>query len=126
MKVMSFNILCGGSENRSWENRIKLVVETIRKRRPDTFGLQEAHKGWIDALTERFPEYDFIGVGRDDGEQEGEYNPIFYLKDMYDVIDSGTFGLSETPEKPSKGWDSACTRICTHVVLKNKETDEIF
>jgi endonuclease/exonuclease/phosphatase family metal-dependent hydrolase len=65
-------------------------------------------------------------VGRDDGDNEGEYSAIFYLKDKYELVDSGTFWLSETPEKPSIGWDAACNRICTWARLKNKETGEEY
>lgn len=52
------------------------------------------------------PEYSFIGVGRDDGKEQGEYSAIFYKRELFDVLDSGTFWLSPTPEKPSLGWDA--------------------
>ena len=57
--------------------------------------------------------YDYIGIGRDDGERGGEHEAIFYKKDQLTLLDSGNFWLSETPEKPGLGWDAACIRICT-------------
>ena len=41
-----------------------------------------------------------------------ESSPIFYRKDRFTVLDSGTFWLSETPEViGGKSWDAAITRI---------------
>ena len=56
-----------------------------------------------------------------------EYSSIYYLKDKYKVIDSGTFWLSETPDKPfTKSFDSACYRIASWALLENKETGERY
>lgn len=127
MKVMSFNILCGGKAENAWTKRKPLVRDTIKKYNPDTFGLQEAHYKWMLYLRWVLrKEYDFVGVGRDDGKIKGEFSPVFYKKDKYEVIDKGNFWLSETPEIPGKGWDAACVRICSYVVLKDKQTGEKF
>jgi endonuclease/exonuclease/phosphatase family metal-dependent hydrolase len=66
-----------------------------------------------------------VGIGRD-GYVFDEFTPIFYLKEKYDLVDSGSFWLSETPQKPSKGWDAQLNRICTWAVLRNKETGESY
>ena len=121
MKVMSFNVLCG-----RYEDRFDDVAAVIRKRMPDSFGLQEAHKAWMDAIVERMPEYDFVGVGRDDGKDAGEFSPVFYRRDMFTVVDSGNFWLNEKVTEPGKGWDAACVRICSYALLKNEETEEIY
>ena len=121
MKIMSFNILC-----RDCQTRVQDVVNVIRARMPDSFGLQEAHKEWMAAVCENMPEYDFVGVGRDDGKTEGEYSPVFYLKDKFSVVDSGNFWLNEKVTEPGKGWDAACVRICSYALLKNNETEEIY
>jgi endonuclease/exonuclease/phosphatase family metal-dependent hydrolase len=96
------------------------------KSEADSIGVQEATPEWMATLKETLTDYDYVGVGRDDGDNQGEYAAIFYLKDKYNLVDSGNFWLSETPEKPSLGWDAACTRICTWAVLENKETKEQF
>lgn len=127
LRIMSFNIRCTNVGKASWEDRIGIVSQTILDSDSDSIGVQEATPEWMATLKNTVSEkYAYVGVARDDGENEGEYSAIFYLKDKYDVIDSGTFWLSETPEKPSRGWDAACNRICTWVHLKNKETGEEY
>lgn len=123
---MSFNVLCGGNGENEWKKRIPLVVRTIRNCNPDTFGVQEAHIGWMKALTGAFPDYDYVGVGRDDGKKKGEFSAVFFRKDKFKVLDKGNFWLSETPEKPGKGWDAACVRICSWAKLKDKTTGKEF
>lgn len=122
VKVMSYNVYVAGAGETSPENRTELVVKTIRSEMPDSFGLQEADWGWMSRISEALPEYAYVGVGRDDGEQGGEFSPVFYLKDKYNLVDSGTFWLSKTPEKPSRGWDAMLKRICSYAVLEDKET----
>lgn len=127
VRVMSFNIRCLNVGTDSWEDRIGIVSQTILKSEADSIGVQEATPEWMKTLDTTVAEkYAHIGVGRDDGDNEGEYSAIFYLKDKYELVDSGTFWLSETPEKPSIGWDAACNRICTWARLKNKETGEEY
>ena len=126
MKVMSFNILCGGPEGHSWPERKALVADTIRKEMPDSFGVQEAHYNWMQILVNALPEYDYVGVGRDDGDKKGEFSAVFYKKDAYNLLDSGTFWLSETPDRPGKGWDAACIRVCSWAKLENKENGKVF
>ena len=126
MRIMSFNLLCSGKGRRDWPARTPLAIRTIRKADPDTFGVQEAHIGWMNALRSCLPEYESIGIGRDDGKEAGEFSAVFYKKDKYDLLDSGSFWLSETPEKPGKGWDAACIRICSWAKLKEKETGKEF
>lgn len=118
--VMSFNVYIAGAGEKSPENRGALVAKTLRGEMPDSFGLQEADKAWVDRVSEAMPEYAHVGVGRDDGAEGGEYSPVFYLKDKYTLVDSGTFWLSETPDVPSKGWDAMYNRICTWAVLEDK------
>lgn len=122
MKTMSFNVLCGGPTNRRWTKRKPYVRDIIKKYSPDTFGLQEAHFRWMNYLCRELPEYDYVGVGRENGKRLGEFSPVFYKKDKFEVLDTGNFWLSETPEKPGKGWDAACIRICSYAVLQDKQT----
>lgn len=119
-RVLTFNLLCAGKGERAWEKRVPKVVKIIREADPDSFGVQEAHWEWMQALTENLPEYDYVGVGREDGDKDGEFSAVFYKKDKFTASESGNFWISETPEKPSKGWDSACTRIATFVKLTDK------
>ena len=125
-RVMSFNVLCWGEGEHSIDNRIPLVTSIIKKYMPDSFGVQEAHKKWIDALVDGLPDYNYVGVGRDDGREKGEYAAVFYRKDRFSASDSGNFWISETPDTPSKGWDAACIRIATYVKLTDKNTGESY
>ncbi len=127
VRIMSFNIRYADVGLSTREDREPLVEATIRKGHPDSIGLQEATPEWMAFLTKALSdEYDYVGVGRDNGIDEGEYAAIFYLKDKYTAVDSGTFWLSETPDVPSMGWGADCYRICTWVVLENNETGEKY
>lgn len=126
MKIMSFNLLCGGKEQRAWPMRKDMVIDTIARELPDTFGVQEAHYDWMQTLLHALPAYASVGVGRDDGDKEGEYSAVFYKKDAYALLDSGTFWLSETPDIPGKGWDAACVRVCSWAKLQSNETGKVF
>lgn len=120
-RILSFNLLCAGKGSRTWRKRVPKVVKIIKEASPDSFGVQEAHYEWMKKLFRYLPEYEYVGVGRDDGKKKGEFSAVFYKKDKFTASDSGNFWISETPEKPSKGWDSACTRIATYVRLTDKE-----
>lgn len=126
MKIMSFNLLCGGNDQRAWTARKDMVTDTVRKEMPDSFGVQEAHYDWMQTLLAALPEYSYVGVGRDDGAKEGEFSAVFYKKDAYDLLDSGTFWLSETPDIPGKGWDAACVRVCSWAKLQSKANGKEF
>ncbi len=127
MRIMSFNIRCTNVGTDSWEDRIEIVSQTMLESEADSIGVQEATPEWMATLKETVGEkYAYVGVGRDDGDNEGEYSAVFYLKDKYEVVDSDTFWLSETPDKPSFGWDAACRRVCTWVQLKDKETGKQY
>lgn len=120
--VMSYNVYIKGTGEKSPENRTPLVAENIRKYDPDSFGLQEADEGWMERLPALMTDYAYVGIGRNSDKGGGEASPVFYKKDKFDLLDSGTFWLSKTPEKASKGWDAMFKRICTYAVLKDKET----
>lgn len=127
MRIMSFNIRCANVGNDTWEDRIDIVTQSIIDGNPDSVGVQEATPEWMETLNKTLGEkYSYVGVGRDDGDNEGEYSAIFYLKDKYNVVDSGTFWLSETPDEVSFGWDAACRRVCTWVVLEDKTTGQKY
>ncbi|MBC8108998.1 MAG: endonuclease/exonuclease/phosphatase family protein [Anaerolineae bacterium] len=125
IRVMCFNIRCstatGDGENH-WSKRRELFFQTVERLDPDLLGAQEAVSEQADALRARLAdEYTFIGVGRDDGERRGEFAPILFRADRFELLDQGHIWLSESPEKPgSVSWDSALTRIATWVKLRDK------
>jgi len=121
IRIMSFNLLCQGKDEHVMKNRRNLAVRTILDYQPDSLGVQEATPEWMRWLEKHLPGYGFVGVGRDNGKKRGEHSAVFYLKEKYKAVDSGTFWLSATPEKPSMGWDAVCMRVCTWAVLENKQ-----
>ena len=125
-KILSFNLLCAGKGHRIWQNRVPLVCSIIKEYKPSSFGVQEAHWEWMQALCENLPEYDYVGVGREDGDKDGEFAAVFYLKDKFTASEYGNFWISETPEVPSISWDSACTRMATFVKLTDKENGDSY
>lgn len=111
----------------NWKFRKDRVCRFIKDRKLDVVGMQEVLHNQFEDLKAGLPEYEGIGVGRDDGQTAGEYAAIFYRKDKYDVLDSNTFWLSETPDSVGKmGWDAVCVRIATWAELKDKATGKIF
>lgn len=128
LKVMTYNIrlsLESDKEN-SWNNRKDDALALMSYYHPDYFGVQEAVPQQMTDIKTTLTDYDYVGVGRDDGKNQGEYSAIFYDKNKLEVIRSGTFWLSETPEKPSKGWDAAYNRVCTYAFFKIKKTGKQF
>ncbi len=126
MKIMTFNVLCGDRAGRLVSDRYPIVAELIKNENPDSVGVQEATPEWMEWLKKYLTDYDFVGVGREDGKNDGEYSAVFYKKDKFSLIDSDNFWLSDTPDVPSRGWDGACTRICTWALLENKETKQRY
>ena len=96
-----------------WTKRCQVICDQVNFMSPDLFGAQEVLWTQLQDMLGQLDGYDYIGIGRDDGQRGGEHEPIFYKKDKYQLIDHGDFWLSETPDKPGLGWDAACIRICT-------------
>lgn len=105
-----------------WATRCKVICDMINFEAPDVFGTQEVLIGQLRDLRAGLDNYDFIGVGRDDGKEAGEYSALFYKKDHLTLLNHGNFWLNETPDKPKLGWDAACIRICTWGEFKQKNT----
>jgi endonuclease/exonuclease/phosphatase family metal-dependent hydrolase len=127
--VMSYNIRMDTKADgvNQWGNRIEKVTDLIKKHNPDLFGVQEALHNQMMDLQNNLPDYQFVGVGRDDGKEKGEYSAIFYKKDKFEVLKQNTFWLSETPSIPgSKSWDAAITRVVTFAVVKEKSSGKSF
>ena len=109
-----------------WERRAPIVAKLIQFHDFDIFGTQEGFKSQLDDLIEAMPGYAYIGVGRDDGKESGEYAAIFYRTALFDLMDHGDFWLSETPDRPGLGWDAACVRVCTWGRFRHKPSGREF
>ncbi len=110
----------------AWENRKENVKALIRFHEFDLFGTQEALREQLNDVAE-LNEFAFLGAGRDDGKEAGEHSAIFYKKDRFKALQSGNFWLSETPDKPGKGWDATCcNRICSWAKFNDLKTRKSF
>jgi endonuclease/exonuclease/phosphatase family metal-dependent hydrolase len=128
LKLMSFNIRYENHEDqysRSWRERVVGAVHMIRREQPDVIGVQEALHGQAADLWASLPEFEFVGVGRDDGFRAGEYSGVFYRKDRFkpDAADQGTFWLSDTPSEPgSRTWGNEIPRVAAWIRLVDLAT----
>ena len=116
--VGTYNIrLACGSDSAAgngWGRRCPHVADLVRFHGFEIFGTQEGYKHQLDSLKARLPHFAYTGHGRDDGRDKGEHSAIFYDTDVFELLDSGDFWLSETPDVPGKlGWDAACPRVCS-------------
>ncbi|MCG8582364.1 MAG: endonuclease/exonuclease/phosphatase family protein [Bacteroidales bacterium] len=126
---MSFNIRYDNPQDgiNAWSNRKGLVYDFLDEKQPDIIGFQEVLKNQLDQLKDHLTDYEYIGVGRDDGHESGEFVPIFYSKDKFELLASSHFWLSETPEiAGSKSWGAVLPRIVTWLQLKDKNNGYIF
>lgn len=128
LKLISFNMRTawGRDGDNSWMNRRSATVEMLRRESPDVMGVQEAMQEQLSYLDTECPQYARVGEDRDGGAEGGETVAVFYLRDRFDLIDSGTFWLSETPDRVSRGWDAACNRTVTWVGLRDRMSGRTF
>jgi endonuclease/exonuclease/phosphatase family metal-dependent hydrolase len=130
VEVMTFNIRYGTAEDgeNSWRYRREFLFDVIREAAPDIIGTQEALAFQLEELREALPEYAKVGVGRDDGLVSGEFSAILYRIQDFEVLDSGTFWFSATPDVPSIAgyWGAALPRICSWARFADKETGGTF
>lgn len=128
LTVVSYNIRLGEAKDgtNSWPFRYAASREMVMDQLPDIMGLQEAFLYQAAYLKEFCKGYKYVGVGRENGKKEGEIMAIFYRKETVKLLKWGTFWLSETPKKPSMGWDAACKRTATWALMKDKRTRKKF
>jgi len=125
-KVISYNIRNSSAYKEDgancWENRKKATINLLKREKPDMIGMQEVLPDQLAYINKKARGYGHIGVGRDDGKSKGEFMVIYYNKRRFRLLDSTTRWLSATPEEVSLGWDGACRRTVTYVLLEEKKT----
>lgn len=108
-----------------WEDRLPHVMSLIQFHKIGLFGTQEGLSHQVKQMSDGLG-YEYLGVGRDDGAEKGEYTAILFDPKLYKLEDSGTFWLSPTPETPSKGWDASLNRICSWGKFKDQNNQEFY
>ncbi len=128
LSVMSYNIRYDnpGDGPDRWENRSSFLISQIAYHSPDVVGTQEGLIHQLREMDEGLPAYSFFGLGRDKGDEEGEHTAVFYRRDRLELLEEGTFWLSETPEEPTRGWDAALNRVCTYGLFRERSGDRRF
>lgn len=116
--VMSFNVFhAEPPEELPWSVRLPAIGRMLSEKEPDIIGFQETLAHQVEDLAEALDAYDWVGFGREDGNRSGEFGPIFFRTDRFELERDGIFWLSETPDIPSIGWDASTHRIVTWAEL---------
>ncbi len=120
LKVMSFNVrnAKAADGDNAWELRRSATIAMLDEVQPDVFGLQEAYPEQEEYITSERPKYVAYGIGRNDG-IEGERMSVVYNTETLQMLECGTWWLSETPDIPSVGWDAKYPRTATWALLKD-------
>ena len=111
-------------QGEQWSKRCQVICDQVNFMSPEIFGTQEVLYVQLQDMQKALDGYDYIGIGRDDGQHGGEHEAIFYKTDKLQLLDHGDFWLSETPDKPGVGWDAVCIRICTWGKFAVKEAEQ--
>lgn len=128
LKIITYNIRFDNpndGENK-WDLRKEFLSQQIQFYNPDIWGTQEGKLHQLQYLDSTLTQYRFIGRGRDNSPNQGEFSAIFYKKDKFKVLKQSTFWLSETPDEISKGWDANLERICSYALFENIATKQKF
>lgn len=128
LRVMSFNVRYPAKSDGPdlWDLRRDLLVDTIRKQAPDIMGTQELFYEQGQYIVSKLPEFEWFGVSRR-GNKEDEHMGVFFRKDTLELLSSGNFWLSTTPDVPgSMSWDVTLPRMVTWGEFRHRKTGRRF
>ena len=128
LTIMSFNVR--GFTTSDWYKqsyfyRAPLQRHVIEENAPDIIGFQEATDVSVWYLKRHLIGYTFF-IKTTDFEEKETSMYLAYRTDRFKQLDEGYFWLSETPNEPSRSWDTACVRSAAYVTLKDVKTDKTF
>lgn len=136
LTVMTFNLRFATAPDgdNAWPHRRQMALDLIKKHDPDLLGVQEALASQVDELRAAFPEFDMVGVGRDDGLRKGEFSALFYRRSRLGLREGGTRWISATPDKPGSlggtariprvfSWGEFFTENGTRILVMNAHLD---
>lgn len=128
MELMTYNIKYANDQDgeNSWPYRKHHLTKQLKFYEPDIIGFQEALMEQVEHFQENLEGYSHVGVNLGQEKIGEEYNPVYYKKDLLELLEENTFWLSETPEKPSKGWDAKFPRVCSYALFKDRKDDRKF
>ncbi|MFC0264312.1 endonuclease/exonuclease/phosphatase family protein [Fontibacter flavus] len=127
LQVATYNIRFDNPNDHGnlWKDRSVHLINQIKFHQMDIIGTQEGLYHQLEEMKANLG-FPYIGVGRDKGGKEGEFSAVLYNPEKLEVLEEGTFWLSETPDAPSKGWDAALNRVCTWGKFRTKKGKKQF
>ena len=128
IKVITYNIKYDNVNDtvNNWNDRKESLIKLIQHYEASFIGMQEVLHNQLMYVDSSLTDFSYIGVGRDNGKEKGEYSPILYDTTKYKLLKGETFWLSETPDKISVGWDAALERVCTYGLFEDLTTGKRF
>jgi endonuclease/exonuclease/phosphatase family metal-dependent hydrolase len=128
IRVMSYNIKYDDKSDtlNGWSQRREQVVNLISFYEPDFVGTQEGLLHQLEYIESGVDSMKWIGVGRTDGKEEGEFSALFYDNERFELIadTDSTIWLSESPGEPGKSWDAALPRILSWGKFRDKSSQQ--
>jgi len=127
LRVMSFNVrYASTNQPNAWADRRPIMKDCLREMNPDIIGTQETLYLQVNDLAEDFPEYDWIGLGREGG-SHGEFMAVFYRKARFKPLEYDHFWLSDTPDRiGSATWGHENRRMVTWIKFLDRKTNRQF
>ncbi len=129
LRVVSFNIRCCDDPNgHSIPERAPRLDAVVSPLDADLIGLQESTPIWMEYIEKYFGDKYGIFYKNRSSVAPFESTPVLWKKDKFDCLKKGYFWFSDTPDDESRGWDERYNfpRICTYVILKDKESGKEF
>ena len=127
--ILTWNVLYGhgaGEPSNNWRERKEAFAEILRNHgRLDILCFQEALKNQVEYFDNLLTSHNYVGTGRDDGGNAGEHCPIYYDSGRFELLESQTFWLSDTPDTPSQTWGNRLPRICTWARLRKLDSNQV-
>ncbi|KAJ8562183.1 hypothetical protein K7X08_011474 [Anisodus acutangulus] len=110
LSVMTFNLLEDQLEDssNSWEKRKDLCISVITSHSPMILCTQQGVKSQLDYIQQCLQGYEQFGISRKGADDTSDQHcTIFYDKEKVELLEGGTFWLSESPSVAgSMSWGS--------------------
>ncbi len=129
LSVVSYNLRLDTPKDgeHGWSARREFVIGQLRRLAPDLCGIQEVLPHQLNDVAGALAGYAWVGLAREDGWRRGEFTPIFYRTERFELLQTQTFWLSETPDQPgSLSWDALLPRVVTWARLADRSSGRRF
>ncbi len=114
LTVVSFNVLVDlgkPAEFPSWKERRELCVAVLADANADLIGLQEPTPGQLGYLLQELPGYQAHYYRKRDSDPGYTDAVLLYREEVFDVLETGHWWLSPTPDRVSTGFGNVLPRL---------------